>query len=142
MKPCPRFPRRPTRRLYVFLDQFVGLGPVGGNVYSVEKYGAQIAELGLEILRGVSPASLPIRELSAQVDLFDARQLKRWNLDDARLPPNSVVRYQEPSAWSQYRWYIIGVFAVLLIAGSADQRTATRSRAAAARRGGGAAAAR
>jgi signal transduction histidine kinase len=104
--------------VYAFLDQFIGLGPVGGNVYSVEKYGAQIAELGLEILRGASPTSLPIRDLSAQVDLFDARQLKRWNLDEARLPPGSVVRYQQPSAWSQYRWYIIGVFAVLLMQGA------------------------
>lgn len=104
--------------VYAFLDQFIGLGPVGGNVYSVEKYGAHIAQLGVQILRGASPTSLPVQELSAQVDLFDARQLKRWSLDEARLPPGSVVRYQEPSAWSLYRWYIIGVFAVLLLQGA------------------------
>jgi signal transduction histidine kinase len=104
--------------VYAFLDQFIGLGPVGGNVYSVEKYGAHIAQLGVQILRGASPSSLPVRELSAQVDLFDARQLKRWNLDEALLPPGSVVRFQDPSAWSLYRWYIIAAIAVLLTQGA------------------------
>ena len=104
--------------VYVFVDQFIGLGPVGGNVYSVEKYGAHVAQLGLQILRGASPTSLPVRELSAQVDLFDARQLKRWKLDEARLPAGSVVRYREPSAWSLYRWHIIGAIAVLLMQGA------------------------
>ena len=104
--------------VYAFLDQFIGLGPVGGNVYSVEKYGAQIAQLGLQILRGAAPTSLPIQELSAQADLFDARQLKRWNLDEALLPPGSVVRYRDPSAWALYRWYIIAAIAVLLTQGA------------------------
>ena len=86
--------------VYVFLDQYVGLGAVGGNVYSIDTHGAHVAALGLQILRGASPASLPIRELGAQVDLFDARQLKRWNLDEARLPPGSIVRYRDPRCGS------------------------------------------
>ena len=104
--------------VYVFLDQYVGLGAVGGNVYSFDTHGAQVAALGLQILRGASPASLPIRELGAQVNLFDARQLKRWKLDEARLPPGSVVRYRDPSVWALYRWYIIGAIAVLVTQGA------------------------
>ncbi len=100
--------------VYVFLDQFVGLGAVGGNVYSTETHGSHVAELGLEILRGAPPASLPIRAPASQVDLFDARQLKRWNLDEARLPPGSVLRFQEPSVWELYRGYIVTVLVVLV----------------------------
>jgi signal transduction histidine kinase len=104
--------------VYVFIDQYVGLGPVGGNVYSIDMHGAQVAALGLQILRGAAPASLPIRELGAQVDLFDARQLKRWNLDAARLPSGSVVRYQDSSVWARYRWYILGALALLVMQGA------------------------
>jgi hypothetical protein len=104
--------------VYVFMDQYVGRGAVGGNVYSVDLHGAHAAALGLQILRGASPASLPIRELGAQVNLFDARQLKRWHLDEARLPPGSVVRYQESSVWELYRWYIVGAFALLVTQGA------------------------
>jgi signal transduction histidine kinase len=104
--------------VYVFLDQYVGLGAVGGNVYSFEAHGAQVAALGLQILRGASPASLPMRELGAQVNLFDARQLRRWNLKAARLPLGSVIRNQESSVWALYRWYIIGTIALLLTEGT------------------------
>ena len=104
--------------VYAFVDQYVGLGPVGGNVYSIDRHGAQVAALGLQIVRGASPASLPIRELGAQVNLFDARQLKRWNLDEARLPSGSVVQYQDSSVWVLYRWYIIGALVVLVTQGA------------------------
>lgn len=38
--------------VYVFVDQYVGRGAVGGHVYSVDKHGRHAAELGLRILRG------------------------------------------------------------------------------------------
>jgi len=104
--------------VYVFLEQYVGLGAVGGNVYSYQAHGAHVAALGLQILRGASPASLPMRELGAQVNLFDARQLRRWNLNEARLPLGSVIRNQESSVWALYRWYIIGAIALLLTQGA------------------------
>ncbi|HEX6405690.1 MAG TPA: ATP-binding protein [Gemmatimonadales bacterium] len=100
--------------VYVFLEQYVGLGAVGGNVYSFQTQGTQVAALGLQILRGVSPASLPVREQDAQVNLFDARELRRWNLNEARLPLGSVIRNRESSVWVQYRWYIIAAMVVLL----------------------------
>jgi signal transduction histidine kinase len=104
--------------VYVFLEQFVGLGAVGGNVWTFRTHAAQVAALGLDILRGASPASLPMRELGAQINLFDARQLTRWNLDETRLPPGSIVRYQSSSVWARYRWYIIGAIALLVIEGA------------------------
>ena len=104
--------------VYVALDQYVGTGAVGGNVYSVDTHGSQAAELGLRILRGAAPTTLPVHELGAQVDLFDARQLKRWGLDETRLPSGSVIRYRDASVWELYRWYVVGaVFVVLLQSG-------------------------
>ena len=100
--------------VYVSLDQYVGLGVVGGNVYSFETHAAYVAELGTRILRGASPASLPVRDPPAQVNLFDGRALQRWKLDEARLPAGSIVRYREPSAWSLYRGYIVAAIALLL----------------------------
>src|SRR5258705_6957163 len=84
----------------------------------MDRHGAHAAALGLQILRGAAPASLPIRELGAQVNLFDARQLKRWHLDEARLPSGSIVRYQDSSVWTLYRWYILGAVALLVTQGA------------------------
>src|SRR3954453_12271914 len=104
--------------VYVYLEEYVGLGAVGGNVWTFRTHAGQVAALGLEILRGASPASLPMRELGAQINLFDARQLRRWHLSQSRLPPGSVIRYQESSAWALYRWYIIGGIALVLTQGT------------------------
>ena len=104
--------------VYVFLDQYVGMGAVGGNVYSFRTHGADVATLGLQIIRGAAPASLPIRELDAQENVFDARELKRWHLDEARLPSGSVVRFQNSSVWALYRWYILGALALLVTQGA------------------------
>jgi signal transduction histidine kinase len=104
--------------VYVFLDQYVGLGTVGGNVFSFETQGAQVAALGLQILRGASPASFPMRERGAQVNLYDARQLRRWHLSQARLPAGSVILYRDSSVWEVYREYIFWGIAVLLTQGA------------------------
>ena len=67
--------------VYVFVDQYVGRGAVGGHVYSIDKHGRHAAELGLRILRGETPASIPVTELTSTANMFDARQLERWKLD-------------------------------------------------------------
>ena len=40
--------------VYVFVDQYLGLGPVGGYLYSLELHGKASAEVGLRVLRGES----------------------------------------------------------------------------------------
>ena len=101
--------------IYVSLDQYVGLGPVGGHVYSLDRHGRQAAELGLRILRGETPASIPIVESRASANLFDWRQLQRWGLDERRLPAGSVVRFRTPTAWDVYGWYVAGGVILLLV---------------------------
>jgi hypothetical protein len=51
--------------VYVSLDQFVGLGAVGGHVYSVATHGEQAAQIGVRILRGAAPASIPLVAVAA-----------------------------------------------------------------------------
>ena len=38
---------------------------------------------------------------------FDWRELQRWRVAEANLPPNSTVRFREPTLWEQYRWDIL-----------------------------------
>jgi signal transduction histidine kinase len=63
--------------------------------------------------------------------MFDARQLRRWRVDEARLPPGSVIRFREPSIWDRYRWQIAAgaglvVVQSLLIAGLFTHRVQRR----------------
>ena len=101
--------------VYVFLDQYLGLGPVGGYVYSLELHGKAAAEMGLRVLRGESPATMPIREVSDNQYMFDIRQLDRWKLDPRLLPAGSIIRFRELSVWDRYSVYIITAAALLVV---------------------------
>ncbi len=52
---------------------------------------------------------------AANTDLYDWRQLRRWAISEASLPPGSVVRFKEPTFSDLYRWHIIGVALLCLI---------------------------
>lgn len=101
--------------VYVALDQYIGTGAVGGSVFSVHSLGELAAKLGSRILRGESPAALPPISLSAYEPKFDWRQLRRWNLDETRLPAGSTIEYRQPSAWRTYWWYIVGGVSLFLL---------------------------
>ena len=101
--------------IYASVDQYVGLGAVGGSVYSIATHGQDAAQIALRILRGEAPSAIPVAALAAATNVFDWRQLQRWGLDEARLPPGSVVEFRTPSLWQEYRAYIVlGVTLFLL----------------------------
>ena len=117
--------------VYIFVDQYLGAGPVGGYLYSLELHGKAAATIGLRVLRGESPANISIREVRDNQNMFDARQLDRWRLDNRLLPADSVIMFREPSVWDRYRAYIVGAVALVsvqtaLIVGLLVHRTRRR----------------
>jgi signal transduction histidine kinase len=117
--------------VYVMTDLALGTGAVGGSVGSIEAFGKRAGELARLILTGTAPASLPFEIRTNSVPMFDWRALKRWGISESRLPPNSIVRFRQPSVWEQYRWYILGalfIFALqaAMIAGLLLQRRRRR----------------
>src|SRR3989475_6860376 len=121
--------------IYVFADSFMGRGIVGGHVLSFEMEGKHAADLALRILAGERPEQISVTGVSPNVAMFDWRQLRRWGINVASLPPGSDVRFREPSLWDLYHWHIIsaiGVFAlqtgliVALLAQRASRRRADK----------------
>ncbi len=80
--------------------------------------------------KGQKPESIPI-EKQEETPIFDWRQVKRWGLDPASLPPGSEIRFRVPTVWELYGSYIIGTIVVLiaqllLIAGLLQSRARLR----------------
>ena len=94
--------------IYGIFDSYLGHGIVGGYIFSSEQVGSKVGELGVRILKGEHPDTLPIIRESMNVFMFDWQQLKRFGIKEANLPSGSVVRYKQFSAWDLYGWYIIG----------------------------------
>ena len=93
----------------------VGLGIVGGVVIDPESLGRETAQLTLRILRGERLQDLPVQESKSIVPMVDWRQLRRWGLDQKRLPAGTVVRFREASIWQSYKWYILGFLAAMIL---------------------------
>jgi PAS domain S-box-containing protein len=92
----------------------VGLGIVGGVVFDPEIMGRETAQITLRLLHGERLQDLPIQESKSVVPMADWRQLRRWKLDENRLPAGTIVRFREISVWESYKRYIIGAVVLIL----------------------------
>ncbi|HKA61253.1 MAG TPA: ATP-binding protein [Methylomirabilota bacterium] len=109
----------------------IGGGTVGGSVVAYEQMGQEVGALTLRLLRGGPMPEGPVRSLASSVPIFDWRQLRRWHLDESRLPVGSRVLYRSPTLWAQYRWHVAVAVALLaaqsaLIAGLLFERQRRR----------------
>jgi signal transduction histidine kinase len=96
-------------------DSNFGRGIVGGPLISAQELGQRGAEVAVRILGGAAPASIRTPPLGPGAPLYDWRELQRWKISEARLPPGSIVRFREPTVWERYRWELGAIFVAVLI---------------------------
>ncbi|HWR92387.1 MAG TPA: PAS domain-containing protein, partial [Desulfobacterales bacterium] len=82
---------------------------------SWEEQGKEAAGMALRVMRGEPAASIPFGGEQAYVDLYDWRELKRWNIPESAVPPGSEIRNRVPSMWEEHRELIIATIALVLI---------------------------
>lgn len=93
----------------------LGLGIVGGRLYSARAEGVEAGRIAARILQGESAASLAPVILGPVGSRYDWRELSRWNISEKRLPPGSVVRYRQPTMWDRHRLLIISGFSLVVV---------------------------
>ncbi|MET0402342.1 MAG: hypothetical protein ABW123_08055, partial [Cystobacter sp.] len=101
--------------LFSVHQTMMGEGIVGGMLLDYVKFGQEVARRTRWVLDGESPASALPANLNSNRPVFDARELKRWNIPDSRLPPGGVVRFHEPGLWERYRWQVTALLAAGLL---------------------------
>jgi hypothetical protein len=100
--------------LFATLDRQLGHGIVGGRLMVTAELGHVAADVALRILRGESPGRIRTPVQMAGPPVFDWRELERWGVDENRLPPGSIVRFQEAGAWQRFKWIIVAAVSALL----------------------------
>ena len=103
---------------YSWADVAVDAGIVGGWRRDQVAQMKAIAAIALRVLRGERADSISLSSPDTDVYAVDWRQLRRWGLDESRLPAGTRVLFREPGIWDQYRRYIIAAV-ILLLAQSA-----------------------
>jgi signal transduction histidine kinase len=116
---------------YSWADAAVETGILGGARRDQLAQMKATATLGVRVLRGERADSIPVSSPNTDVDSVDWRQLRRFGLDESRVPPGARVLFREPSFWDQYERYVVGAVMLVLaqtalIAGLLVQRTKRR----------------
>ena len=87
----------------MFALHSMGSGIVGGPLLSTDELSRTTAQVALRVLAGESPGSIRAPAQRTGQPTYDARELRRWKIDEGRLPPASVVLFREPTIWRRYR---------------------------------------
>ena len=105
--------RTATVPIYGMSRTFLGQGIVGGMLFDTISHGTDLAERARQILSGEKAAGLtPLRTRNTMA--FDGRELKRFGIDESRLPAGATVVNRELSLWETYRRTGLVVSAVLV----------------------------
>jgi len=94
-------------------DYQMGRGIVGGPLMQTKALGLQGADAALRMLKGEKPNAVEPPPVLFGPPAYDSRELERWGIAEARLPPGGIVHFRQPSIWDQYRWPIIAVATII-----------------------------
>ena len=118
--------------MFALHGRLMGRGIVGGPMVSADELSRTTTQVALRLLAGESPGRIKTPTQRAGQPTYDARELRRWKIDESRLLPASVVLFREPTFWRRYQRPItigallagIPVGAIVLLLGLINQRRA------------------
>jgi PAS domain S-box-containing protein len=101
--------------IFGLLGSQLGRGIVGGPLVSIDDLSRNAANVAVRILRGESPGDIKTPPQGPGTPMFDWRELRRWDIREASLPPGSIVRFHEPTAWERYKWRIMAIASLFVV---------------------------
>jgi two-component system, LuxR family, sensor kinase FixL len=89
--------------MYTQLRSYIGEGVVGGFVTRFDDEGVRTGRLVVRVLGRRPGERMPPVEIVDNSFVADWRQMRRFGLSEARLPPGTDVLFREATAWERYR---------------------------------------
>lgn len=95
-------------------ESLLGSGILGGYSLSHVVLGREVGRAALGVVQpsGVLPVSGD-KPVNAMRHVYDARQLRRFGIDERTLPPDSVLLFREPTLLEAHRGQVIATGAVI-----------------------------
>lgn len=89
--------------IYGMSTTFLGNGIVGGSLLDFDRHGAELGHAGVRMLAGEHPAPTTTPATAA----VDWRELQRFQMSTAGLPPSTRILYREQSLWEREKRTIL-----------------------------------
>ena len=100
--------------IFTLTAPHIGSGPVGGYVGQIAADATRLADIAVKIAHGASPRDFPPSPTTVAATV-DWRQLRRWQIPEARLPAGTIVLFRELSIWDQHKTAILAASGVILL---------------------------
>lgn len=92
--------------VYGLWDFSLGYGIVGGKLTSGYAEGQRAAQLAQRILKGEKPSDIPVDTSIYKYPMFDYEQIRKFGINPATLPPNSIIINQPENPLARYALYL------------------------------------
>ena len=100
--------------IFSYDESFFGRDIVGGPLLLVADSSREAAAVAIRILKGEKPGDIKAPPVQFAGPMFDWREMRRWGIGENSLPPGSRIYFRDPTLWSQYRWQLLLIAAVIL----------------------------
>src|SRR5688572_8807265 len=90
-------------------DYQLGNGIVGGPLVSIRQASHQSSLAAARLLSGEAPATIRPPPMGATQPTYDWRELRRWRIPLASLPPDARIEFREQSPLDRYKWHIVAI---------------------------------
>ena len=105
--------------VFCMTSRYIGHGTIGGLIFDTDVQSSMIASIVNDILKGKSPAEIPIVLDSASLNRwkFDYKTVKQYNIDKRTLPANHLIVNRPLHIWESnpLEFKLVIVVAVLLL---------------------------
>ena len=101
--------------LYSSYGTMINSGIVGGYVFDMADVGRQAGEVARRILAGERLTQKDMPDAVPSHHVADWKQMERWQLSVANLPPGTIIVNREPGPWQKYKAYILGALLLLTL---------------------------
>ena len=101
--------------VYSWVDSAMEHRVIGGNLKDQVAQMNAVARLAGRVLRGEDANAIPLTAPDLNIVEVNWRELRRWGISPSRVPPDAVVLYGDRSVWEQYKVYILGAAAIVLV---------------------------
>lgn len=95
--------------IYSVWDAYLGRGLVGGMLTSGFSQGSTAANMVKQILEGEKPANIPVARESPNQYMFDYNQLRKFKINESKLPAGSIIINKPASFYTEYKPLVWGV---------------------------------
>jgi transcriptional regulator with GAF, ATPase, and Fis domain len=77
--------------------------------------GVKAGEIGRRVIEGAKPEDIPVSGHGTHLNMFDWRELRRWKINEDRLPAGNIVQFKTLSFWDLYHWHAAGALLLIVL---------------------------